>query len=319
MSAKPRVVAVIPARWASTRFPGKPLAPLSGRPMIQWVVERARLAPSINDVIVATDDERIVKAVEEFGGNAVMTSVDHPSGSDRIAEVVSKRSCDVVVNVQGDEPLIPPEDIEQVVQILIQDKQAAVATLMSAIDNYEDVFDPNVVKVVTGGDGRALYFSRSPVPYLRDSWQNPSPDRVKDQPVPERTWFRHIGLYAYRRDFLLQYTRMAPTPLEQREKLEQLRILENGYCIKVGRLTGFLWVWIARRIWLKWKTGSKFRNRKDWNRNRGDALEEKIERQKNEIHICDRGRVVFPGQGHRRRKHRQSAGVLRLYHYPAET
>ncbi|MGP0564664.1 MULTISPECIES: 3-deoxy-manno-octulosonate cytidylyltransferase [unclassified Nitrospina] len=234
MSAKPRVVAVIPARWASTRFPGKPLAPLSGRPMIQWVVERARLAPSINDVIVATDDERIVKAVEEFGGNAVMTSVDHPSGSDRIAEVVLKRSCDVVVNVQGDEPLIPPEDIEQVVQILIKDKQAAAATLMSAIDNYEDVFDPNVVKVVTGSEGRALYFSRSPVPYFRDTWQSPSPDRMKDQPVPERTWFRHIGLYAYRRDFLLEYTRMTPTPLEQREKLEQLRILENGYCIKVG-------------------------------------------------------------------------------------
>lgn len=202
--------------------------------MVQWVVERARLAPSISDVIVATDDERIVKAVEEFGGNAVMTSADHESGSDRIAEVVSDHPCDVVVNVQGDEPLIPPQDIEQVVQILIENQEASAATLMCAIDNYDDVFDPNVVKVVVDAGGRALYFSRSPIPYLRDAWQSKSPEQMRGEPVPARTWFRHLGLYAYRRDFLLEYTRMAPTPLEQRERLEQLRILENGHSISVG-------------------------------------------------------------------------------------
>ncbi|WP_282011390.1 3-deoxy-manno-octulosonate cytidylyltransferase [Nitrospina watsonii] len=234
MSAKPKVLAVIPARWGSTRFPGKPLAPLLGRPMIQWVTERAQSASSISEVIVATDDERIAKAVEGFGGQAVMTSPDHESGSDRIAEVVSDRACDVVVNVQGDEPLIPPENIEQVVQILLADKDAAAATLMSAIDNYEDVFDPNVVKVVADNTGRALYFSRSPIPYLRDAWQNKSPEQIRSEPFPERTWFRHIGLYAYRCDFLLEYTRLQQTPLERQERLEQLRILENGFAIRVG-------------------------------------------------------------------------------------
>jgi len=234
MSAKPKVFAVIPARWASTRFPGKPLAPLMGRPMIQWVVERAGQAPSVSEVIVATDDERIVKAVQGFGGQAVMTSPDHPSGSDRIAEVVSERPCDVVVNIQGDEPLIPPENIEQVVQLLIDPDEPAVSSLMIAIDDYDEVFDPNIVKVVANEAGRALYFSRSPVPYPRDAWQGRSEKEIRREPFPQRTFFRHIGLYAYRRDFLLEYTRMPPTPLEQKEKLEQLRILENGFSIQVG-------------------------------------------------------------------------------------
>lgn len=202
--------------------------------MIQWVVERARQAPSISEVIVATDDERIARAVREFGGKVVMTSPNHPSGSDRIAEVVAEPSCDVVVNVQGDEPLIPPENIEQAVQLLCGQQGSPVTTLKIAIDDYDEVFDTNVVKVVTDTEGRALYFSRSPIPCPRDAWQGRTQEEIRREPFPQRVFFRHVGLYAYRREFLLEYTRMPPTPLEQQEKLEQLRILENGFSILVG-------------------------------------------------------------------------------------
>jgi 3-deoxy-manno-octulosonate cytidylyltransferase (CMP-KDO synthetase) len=233
MPTESKVVAIIPARWASTRFPGKPLAQIKNKPMIQWVVEQAQKASRISDVIVATDDDRISSAVTGFGGKAVMTSQDHVSGSDRIAEVASGLNCDIVVNIQGDEPLIPPENIDQVVACLDKNSALNVATLMMAAHTSDEITDPNVVKVVADQKGRALYFSRSAIPFHRDEWKDGLPEsisKVKEE-VPQV--YKHIGLYAYTRPFLLEFTRMSPTPLEQLEKLEQLRILEHGYPIQV--------------------------------------------------------------------------------------
>lgn len=226
MPTEPKVVAIIPARWGSTRFPGKPLARIKKKPMIQWVVEQAQKASRISEVIVATDDDRILNAVVGFGGKAVMTSQDHVTGSDRIAEVASGLKCDIVVNVQGDEPLIPPENIDQVVGCLDKNPALNVATLMMAVHESDEITDPNVVKVVTDQKGRALYFSRSAIPFHRDEWKNGLPNETN-------RIFKHIGLYAYTRSFLLEFTRMNPTPIEQLEKLEQLRILEHGYPIQV--------------------------------------------------------------------------------------
>ena len=229
-----KVVAIIPARWSSTRFPGKPLAQIKNKPMIQWVVEQVQKASRISEVIVATDDDRILDAVTGFGGKAVMTSQDHATGSDRIAEVASGLNCDIVVNVQGDEPLIPPENIDQVIDCLDKNPTLSVATLMMAVHESDEIIDPNVVKVVTDQKGRALYFSRSAIPFHRDAWKNGLPEsisKVKEEGVSRV--FRHIGLYAYTRSFLLEFTRMNPSPIEQLEKLEQLRILEHGYSIQV--------------------------------------------------------------------------------------
>ncbi|TDJ53934.1 MAG: 3-deoxy-manno-octulosonate cytidylyltransferase [Nitrospina sp.] len=235
MPIEPRAVAIIPARWASTRFPGKPLAQIQNKPMIQWVVEQAQKASRISEVIVATDDIRIVEAVHGFGGKAVMTSPDHATGSDRIAEVASGLKCDIVVNVQGDEPLIPPQNIDQVVDTLEKDPSLSVATLMMAINDPDEIADPHVVKVVADQKGRALYFSRSPIPFHRDEWKSGSPeDLSKSNDKVMRQVYKHIGLYAYTRSFVLELSRMAPTPLEQLEKLEQLRILEHGIPIQIG-------------------------------------------------------------------------------------
>jgi len=234
MPTESKVVAIIPARWASTRFPGKPLAQIQNKPMIQWVVEQAQKATRISDVVVATDDDRILDAVTGFGGKAVMTSQDHVSGSDRIAEVASGLNCDIVVNIQGDEPLIPPENIDQVVACLDNNPALNVATLMMAARTTDEIIDPNVVKVVADQKGKALYFSRSAIPFHRDEWGDGLSDgisKAKEQGMEQI--FKHIGLYAYTRSFLLEFTRMTPTPLEQSEKLEQLRILENGYPIQV--------------------------------------------------------------------------------------
>lgn len=235
MPIEPRAVAIIPARWASTRFPGKPLAQIQNKPMIQWVVEQAQKASRISEVIVATDDIRIVEAVHGFGGKAVMTSPDHATGSDRIAEVASGLKCDIVVNVQGDEPLIPPQNIDQVVDTLEKDPSLNVANLMMAINDPDEIADPHVVKVVADQKGRALYFSRSPIPFHRDEWESGSPEdlsKSKDKGMTQV--YKHIGLYAYTRSFVLELSRMAPTPLEQLEKLEQLRILEHGIPIQIG-------------------------------------------------------------------------------------
>jgi 3-deoxy-manno-octulosonate cytidylyltransferase (CMP-KDO synthetase) len=228
MSAK--IVAVIPARYASTRFPGKALAPILGKPMIRHVYERTACASLVSSVVVATDDERIADAVREFGGNVAMTSPDHETGTDRLAEVAAGLDCDIVVNVQGDEPLIEPPMIDAAIRPLVDDPSVEMGTLKSRIRTLHDFLSPNVVKVVTGLDGFALYFSRSPLPNFRDKWND-----LKDESFAsgKLLCYKHVGLYVYRRDFLLKYAAMEPTQLELAEKLEQLRVLENGCRIKV--------------------------------------------------------------------------------------
>jgi 3-deoxy-manno-octulosonate cytidylyltransferase (CMP-KDO synthetase) len=224
------IIAVIPARYGSTRFPGKSLALINGKPMIQWVYERTKKSRLVNRVIVATDDERIAKAVAAFDGEALMTSPTHPTGTDRIAEVAKKMDCSFVVNVQGDEPLIQPDMIDEAVAPLLNDPSIHMGTLCKKIEEREEAFDPNVVKVVFDGKGFALYFSRAPIPWDRDGWAGR--DAFHDLPLSSPL-YKHIGLYVYRREFLLSYTAMPQMPLEKIEKLEQLRALERGYKIKV--------------------------------------------------------------------------------------
>lgn len=234
MPTKPKVLAVIPARWASSRFPGKPLAIIRGKPMVQWVVEQTKKAPSVSEVIVATDDDRIFEAVKNFGGTAVMTSRDHASGTDRVAEVAKTRDCEIVVNVQGDEPLIPPENIELIVSPLVQDVSLKVSTLKIRIHEVEQIVDPDICKVVTDHRGNALYFSRSPIPFDRDAWTREPREGEGIWPKNEEmTAYKHIGLYAYRKSFLMDFSRLPVSQLETIEKLEQLRILENGISIRV--------------------------------------------------------------------------------------
>jgi 3-deoxy-manno-octulosonate cytidylyltransferase (CMP-KDO synthetase) len=222
-------VIVIPARYDSTRFPGKPLAPLKGKPVIQHVYENAGGARSAEDVIVATDSETIFEKVLSFGGKAVMTSRDHVSGTDRIAEVARSLRCDIIVNVQGDEPLIRPEMIDDVIGLLA-DERADMGTLVKEIQNPAEVLDPNVVKVVFGKDWFVLYFSRAPIPYHRDIWKDLHEFNVQRSTF---TVFKHIGIYSYRRDVLLKLSGITPSRIEEIEKLEQLRALENGFRIKV--------------------------------------------------------------------------------------
>lgn len=223
------IVAVIPARYGSTRFPGKALAMIKGRPMIQWVYERTAKAASLDRVLVATDDQRIADAVLAFGGECVMTSSAHSTGTDRIAEVAASLDCDLIVNVQGDEPLIEPAMIDDAVAPLRHDPGIVMGTLCGRIDIAEEAFDPNIVKVVLDRDGFALYFSRAPIPWDRDRWSGLD---VGARPLHDR-FYKHIGLYVYRRAFLLNYAALGPTPLESIEKLEQLRALETGHRIKV--------------------------------------------------------------------------------------
>ncbi len=215
-----KVVSIIPARWGSTRFEGKPLADINGKPMIQRVCERAKAARLVSGVTVATDDERIFKAVAAFGGAAVMTSVDHASGTDRIAEAIKNIEADIIVNVQGDEPLIEPSAIDEAVAPMLADAALQVCTLKTLITDEHEYRDRNAVKVVTDKDGFALYFSRSPVPFARKSFA-------------EIRAYKHIGLYVYRREFLSRFASMKPTGLETAECLEQLRAIENGVKIKV--------------------------------------------------------------------------------------
>ncbi len=227
------VVGVIPARYASVRFPGKVLALLWGKPIVQHVYERAKQAKTLSDVIVATDDERVKSVVEGFGGKCVMTSPEHPSGTDRIAEVARQLDCDVVVNIQGDEPLIAPEAIDAAVQPFLSDPTLKMTTLATPIADEHEYTNPNVVKVVVDRDGFALYFSRSPLPFFRPKGKMSETPQFK---LPEDALvrpLRHIGLYAYRREFLLQFAQWSPTNLERTEGLEQLRALEHGIRIKV--------------------------------------------------------------------------------------
>jgi 3-deoxy-manno-octulosonate cytidylyltransferase (CMP-KDO synthetase) len=224
-------IAVIPARYNSTRFPGKALVAIKGKPMIQWVYERTRQSSMINRVIVATDDERIAGAVAGFGGEAIMTSPDHATGTDRIAEVARTIDCELVVNVQGDEPLIKAAMIDQAVAPLASDSTIPMGTVCKKIESAEEAFDPNVVKVVFDCNGFALYFSRAPIPWNRDCWAGKSTFAALTLDGP---LYKHIGLYVYRRDFLLNFASLSQTPLEQTEKLEQLRALEYGRRIKVA-------------------------------------------------------------------------------------
>lgn len=217
-----KVLCVIPARYASTRLPGKPLRDIQGKPMICRVYERAARAKRTAGVIVATDDERIREAVEAHGGRAMMTAKDHPTGTDRLAEVArAYPDMDLIINVQGDEPLIDPDLIDELVAAFDGEEELQMATVMTEMKEAEERENPNNVKVVTDLRGYALYFSRSLIPYPRKAGAAPA--------------CKHIGIYAYRRDFLLRYAKMEPTPLEKSESLEQLRALENGYRIKVIR------------------------------------------------------------------------------------
>jgi 3-deoxy-manno-octulosonate cytidylyltransferase (CMP-KDO synthetase) len=209
------VVAIIPARYHSSRLPGKALADIAGRPMIEHVYRRAAAAAWVTSVLVATDDERILEAVRSFGGVACMTSPDHQSGTDRLAEVAAEMSCEVIVNVQGDEPLIEPGMIDEAVQPLLDDPMVVMSTLRHRIEDPAELQNPNVTKVVVDREGFALYFSRAPIPFVRNG------------SAAAAAW-RHIGLYVYRRDCLLQFATLEPTELERSEALEQLRALEHG-------------------------------------------------------------------------------------------
>jgi 3-deoxy-manno-octulosonate cytidylyltransferase (CMP-KDO synthetase) len=224
------IVALIPARYGSTRFPGKALVDIKGRPMIQWVYERTKRSKLVDRVIVATDDERILSAVHSFGGEAMMTSSHHGTGTDRIAEVAKSLDCGIVVNVQGDEPLIQAAMIDEAIAPLVHDASIPMGTLCRRIEDRDEAFDPNVVKVVFDNNNFALYFSRAPIPWDRDSWSlnGLSKDISLAGPL-----YKHIGIYVYRRDFLLNYSRIPQTTLEAVEKLEQLRALEHGFKIKI--------------------------------------------------------------------------------------
>jgi 3-deoxy-manno-octulosonate cytidylyltransferase (CMP-KDO synthetase) len=215
-----QILAVIPARYASQRFPGKPLAMIGERPMVQWVYEAAKRTPVFSNVVVATDNESIAACVRGFGGAVEMTRSDHATGTDRVAEVAQRYAeMQVVVNVQGDQPFVTPDMLTRLVAPYVEGASPEMTTLACPLDPATGYTDPNVVKVVCDRHGRALYFSRAPIPYYRQAG-----------PAPV---FHHLGLYAFRRDFLLHYAQLAPTPLEHAEALEQLRVLEHGYTIVV--------------------------------------------------------------------------------------
>ena len=218
------VLAILPARFGSTRFPGKPLTPIAGKPMIRHVWERTRTAKRIDAVVIATDDERIRKVCEGFGAIVEMTAENHPTGTDRLAEVAERHDHDVLINVQGDEPLIEGFVIDATVEALVRDDQAAMSTVVHRAEP-EAFDDPNRVKVVVDAAGFALYFSRAPIPFRRGN--------IDLAPL------QHVGIYGYRRDFLLDFVKLPRSPAEQAEELEQLRALENGYRIRVAEIQGW--------------------------------------------------------------------------------
>ncbi len=219
------VLAILPARFGSTRFPGKPLTPIAGKPMIQHVWERTRFAKLVDDVVIATDDERIRRSCEAFGADVEMTAMDHPTGTDRLAEVAARHDHDVIVNVQGDEPLIEGFVIDAAIEALLRDDRAVMSTVVHRAEP-EILDDPNRVKVVVDSAGFALYFSRAPIPFRReDTGVHP---------------LQHVGLYAYHRDFLLEFVNLRRSPAELSEELEQLRVLENGHRIRVAEIDGWM-------------------------------------------------------------------------------
>lgn len=222
-----KFIAIIPARFASTRFPGKPLVDIQGKPMVQHVYEKAENSGLFEKVIVATDDERIQKAVIKFAGEVTMTNSNHQSGTDRCGEVVNQltEEFDVVINIQGDEPFIHQSQLEQLVE-LFKSTSAQIGTLKKRLSKTEEVFNANVVKVVSGIDKRALYFSRNPIPFVRDSEQA--------NWLEKQNFFKHLGLYGYRTEVLKNLVKLSPSELEKSESLEQLRWLENGYQIFIS-------------------------------------------------------------------------------------
>jgi len=222
-----RIIGIIPARYASTRFPGKPLALIAGKSLIQRVVEQCQKARSLTEVVVATDDQRIADAAQKFC-RVEMTREDHPSGSDRIAEVAMRNNCDAIVNIQGDEPLIDPAVIDQVANALAGSEMSTAATPIRNVDEYDN---PNVVKVVVNSAGRALYFSRRTIPYLREAASRSANEQLAAFP-----FLKHLGIYGFRRETLLQLVKFPVSPLENAEKLEQLRALENGIPIAVVKV-----------------------------------------------------------------------------------
>lgn len=214
-----KFLGVIPSRYASTRLEGKPLKDICGHTMIEWVYKRAKLS-NLDEVVVATDDERIYKEVENFGGKVVLTRKDHENGTSRIAEVCEKYTdYDVIVNIQGDEPLIEKDMINSIIDSFKNDNTISMSTLKYKLDSMEDIENPNYVKVITDAKGYAIYFSRSVIPYPRK--------------LDLQNYYKHVGIYGYKRDFVVEYAKMEPTPLELSESLEQLRAIENGYRIKV--------------------------------------------------------------------------------------
>ncbi|HUI31524.1 MAG TPA: 3-deoxy-manno-octulosonate cytidylyltransferase [Candidatus Acidoferrales bacterium] len=226
MAKNLKTVAIIPARYASTRFPGKPLTHIAGTPMIQHVYERVSAAKKVDDVFVATDDKRIAESVSNFGGKFVMTPSALKSGTDRCAAAAKKIKADVVVNVQGDEPVISPKTIDAVISVLLKSRENVVSTAAVPIHNNDAIFSENTVKVVVDRNGDALYFSRSAIPFLRGVHQGNYSKGYR--------FLKHLGIYVYRNSFLQKLTGLKETPLETAEKLEQLRVLENGYKIKVA-------------------------------------------------------------------------------------
>lgn len=216
-----KIIGVIPARYASTRLKGKVLADINGKPMIQHVWERAKKSRELQDVIIAVDDERILQKAKEFGAKAVLTAKEHASGSDRVAEAAKSLEVDVIINIQGDEPLIDPKAIDALAKAMKDDSSCSMATLIKTIEDEKEINDPNVVKVVIDHQENALYFSRAPIPYHRDQ-----------KAFGSNRCYKHLGIYAYRKEFLLKFISLPKSFLEKTEQLEQLRVLEAGYKIK---------------------------------------------------------------------------------------
>ncbi len=217
---KVRTLGVIPARYGAQRFPGKPLALIAGKTLVQRVYEQAAKATRVDKVVVATEDTRILEAVESYGGDAMLTSPECATGTDRVAEVARAFDCELVLNIQGDEPLMRPEMIDQLIEGMQSDPGCVMGTLARKINAPDQLTNPNIVKVVIGKTGNALYFSRSQIPFVRD-------------PGDATTFYKHLGIYAYRRDFLMKFVQLPPSELEKTEKLEQLRALDNGFGVKV--------------------------------------------------------------------------------------
>ena len=231
------IVAIIPARFASTRLPGKPLSLIHGKTMIERVYERARAARRLDRIVVATDDERIASVVRGFGGEVTLTSPSHPTGTDRLAEAARALPAEIVVNVQGDEPMLDPAGIDAAAEALLSDESLEVATLSLPLSSVDEMLAASVVKVVTDRRGNALYFSRAAIPHLRDGGSSDA-RAAAARAVAGGLARKHVGLYAYRRDALLRFAALPPSPLEQAEGLEQLRALENGMRIQVVPVTG---------------------------------------------------------------------------------